>query len=199
MQSLCTKVSSFSSIRNTSKQSLTQIYKTPPHETLLYNPDMPICSPSLPSVIFHGAARPVPMPKLSPTAYSRDFGSGFYCTANQDEARRTALIFADAGCINSYRLTSINGLRLLVFSEINTEWLDFVSRCYNGVRHDYDLVCGPMVDDSLWSFVYGYLAGDIPQSVFLEFARFRHPTHQVSFHTPKALACLTFLRCEAVS
>ena len=75
---------------------------------------------------------------------------------------------------------------------------DFIAQCRSGHHHNYDIVEGPMADDSIWNFVNGYLAGDIPQSVFLEFARFRHPTHQVSFHTPRALACLTFLRCEEV-
>lgn len=150
MQPLCTKVPPFSSVRNTSKQSLTKPNKTTIRETLLYNPDITLSTITLPTVVFHGAARPVPVPKLIPPTYRQDFGPGFYGTINKDEARRTALIFGKTGCVNTYRLTSIDDLKLLAFSEISAEWLNFIRRCRDGVGHDYDLVYGPMVDDCLW-------------------------------------------------
>ena len=35
-------------------------------------------------------------------------------------------------------------------------------------------------------------------SVYKQLAKFKHPTHQISFHTIKALSCLEFLNAEEV-
>ncbi|MGL4910937.1 MAG: DUF3990 domain-containing protein [Romboutsia sp.] len=32
------------------------------------------------------------------------------------------------------------------------EWLAFIAKCRNGFVHDYDVVEGPMVDDTLWDY-----------------------------------------------
>lgn len=49
-----------------------------------------------------------------------------------------------------------------------------------------------------WDFVNGFMSGKIPRNVFWEYAKFKHPTHQVSFHTVNALRCLKFERSEPV-
>lgn len=139
MQPLCTKVPPFLSVRNTSKQSLTKPYKTTIRETLLYNPDLTLSTPTPPAVVFRAASFPVPVPNLAPTTYRPDFGPGFYSTVSNIEAHRTALIFGKTGCVNTYRLTSINNLKLLTFQEVTAEWLNFIRRCRNGVGHDFDL------------------------------------------------------------
>ena len=79
------------------------------------------------------------------------------------------------------------------------EWLDFIAECRNGLVHDYDIVEGPMADDTVWNYVNDFLAGDISRSVFWELAKFKHPTHQISFHTLKALDCLKFERSEVIN
>lgn len=33
------------------------------------------------------------------------------------------------------------------------EWLDFVVSSRQGMRHDYDIVEGVMVDDTIWNYV----------------------------------------------
>ena len=45
---------------------------------------------------------------------------------------------------------------------------------------------------------HGFISGKISRSVFWEYARFKHPTHQISFHTVNALRCLTFERSEHI-
>ena len=51
-----------------------------------------------------------------------------------------------------------------------------------------------MADDTIWNFVNDYLEGNISRNVFWEYARFKHPTHQISFHSIRALSCLEFER-----
>ena len=38
--------------------------------------------------------------------------------------------------------------------------------------------------------------GFITRKQFWALAEFKHPTHQVSFHTLSALTCLKFVKCE---
>lgn len=65
--------------------------------------------------------------------------------------------------------------------------------------HDYDIVEGPMADDTVWNYVNDFLAGDISRNAFWELAKFKHPTHEISFHTLKALDCLKFERSEVIN
>ena len=58
------------------------------------------------------------------------------------------------------------------------------------------VVCDSMADDTIWNYVNDFLAGNISRQAFWELARFKHPTHQISFHTIRALACLEFERSE---
>lgn len=133
------KVPPFSSVRNTSKQSLTQTYKNTLRETLLYNPDLTLSTLTPPAVVFRAASLPVPVPNLAPTTYRPDFGPDFYSTISKNEARGTTLIFGKTGCVNACRLASIDSLKLLTFQEVTAEWLNFICRCRNSVGHDFDL------------------------------------------------------------
>ena len=58
------------------------------------------------------------------------------------------------------------------------------------------IVEGPMADDTVWNYVNDFLSGDISRTAFWELAKFKYPTHQISFHTLKALDCLKFERSE---
>ena len=56
----------------------------------------------------------------------------------------------------------------------------------------------PMADDTIFNYVRSYTDGEISRAAFWELARFKHPTHQISFHTARALAALTFERSYEV-
>ena len=79
------------------------------------------------------------------------------------------------------------------------EWLDFIAACRKGLIHDYDIVEGPMADDTVWNYVNDFLAAEITRNIFWELAKFKYPTHQISFHTLKAVDCLKFERSEIVN
>ena len=55
-----------------------------------------------------------------------------------------------------------------------------------------------MADDTIFNYVQSYTDGEISRAAFWELARFKHPTHQISFHTARALAVLTFERSYEV-
>lgn len=62
----------------------------------------------------------------------------------------------------------------------------------------YDIVEGPMANDTIWNYVNDFLAGRINRKQFWTLAEFKYPTHQISFHTLSALNCLTFERSDIV-
>ncbi|WP_446681736.1 DUF3990 domain-containing protein [Clostridium bowmanii] len=51
-----------------------------------------------------------------------------------------------------------------------------------------------MADDTIYNYVQDFVEGNISRNAFWELAKFRYPTHQISFHTARALACLTYER-----
>lgn len=79
------------------------------------------------------------------------------------------------------------------------EWLDFIVSCRNGNPHNYDIVEGPMADDTIYNYIQNFIDGKISRENFWSLAKFKFPTHQISFHTEKALQCLTFNRSYIVT
>ena len=59
---------------------------------------------------------------------------------------------------------------------MTNEWLDFIAECRAGKVHAYDIVEGPMADDTIWNFVNDYLNKNISREVFWEYAKFKHPS-----------------------
>ena len=74
------------------------------------------------------------------------------------------------------------------------EWLDFIVACRLGHPHDYDIVEGPMADDTIFNYVQNFADGKISRETFWELAGFKRPTHQISFHTAHALTTLSFVK-----
>ena len=66
------------------------------------------------------------------------------------------------------------------------------------ITHSFDIVEGPMANDTIWNYVNDYLSGRITRKQFWVLAEFKYPTHQISFHTLSALDCLTFERSEII-
>lgn len=124
----------------------------------------------------------------------RIFYWGFYCTSYEQQALRWATRFGKAGVVNVYSFDDQTELKIKRFLEMSDEWLDFIAACRNGVPHDYDVVEGPMADDTIFNYVQSFLDGEISRAAFWELAKFKYPTHQISFHTARALAALKFER-----
>lgn len=100
--------------------------------------------------------------------------------------------------INYYKYEPNEKLKIRKFPEISDEWLDFIAACRSGKTHDYDIVEGPMANDTVWNYVNDYLSGRINRKQFWVLAEFKYPTHQISFHTLSALDCLTFITSEVL-
>ena len=143
-------------------------------------------------VLYHGSDVAVEYPEIRKTRFTKDFSWGFYCTNNLTQAARWASRRDGTGIVSKYYYVQNTELKILRFAQMTDEWLDFIAECRSGKIHDYDIVEGPMADDTIWNYVNDFLAGEITRELFWEYAKFRHPTHQISFHTLKALDCLEF-------
>ena len=54
-----------------------------------------------------------------------------------------------------------------------------------------------MANDTIFNYVQNFVDGKISREAFWALAKFKKPTHQISFHTARALAALSFMKgCE---
>lgn len=145
-------------------------------------------------IIYHGSDQIVKEPEIRIARYNKDFYFGFYCTLLEKQASRWACRKTGEGYINEFLYTPNSELNILHFSDMTEEWLDFIISCRSGKSHNYDIVEGPMADDQLYNYLQNYINGQISRSAFWELARFNHPTHQISFHSARALTTLSFIK-----
>ena len=145
-------------------------------------------------VLFHGSKDVVEKPEIRTARYYKDFHFGFYCTQYRAQAERWALRYTGEGIVNEYEYTPNGNLNIKVFAEMTEEWLDFIVACRTGTPHSYDIVEGPKADETIFNYVQDFLDGNITRKAFWELARFKKPTHQISFHTEEALKTLRFLK-----
>lgn len=144
--------------------------------------------------LFHGSRVAVPAPEIWAHKFQKDFYWGFYCTALEAQATRWATRFGSGGIVSVYTYDDAAKLSVKSFPEMTDEWLDFIIACRRGIPHTFDVVEGPMADDTIFNYVQSFVDGEISRAAFWELAKFKHPTHQISFHTPAALAALRFER-----
>ena len=149
-------------------------------------------------VLYHASKQVVEFPEVRKTKFTKDFSWGFYCTKNLQQAVRWANRGFGEPVVNRYAYRPAPDLRILKFETMTDEWLDFIAKCRAGGTHGYDVVEGPMANDTVWNYVNDFLSGRINRKQFWALAEFRYPTHQISFHTLSALDCLTFIKSEVI-
>lgn len=143
-------------------------------------------------MLYHGSNVEVQEPKILTNGFYKDFGYGFYCTNIRKQAERWALTKRRNHIVNNYSYIANEELSVLKFTEMTEEWLSFVVGCRSGLKHQYDIVEGPMADDTIWDYIEDYVNGNITREAFWVLVKFKYPTHQIVFCTEKALATLTF-------
>ncbi|MCD7867112.1 MAG: DUF3990 domain-containing protein [Clostridiales bacterium] len=149
-------------------------------------------------ILYHGSTQVVKFPEIRKGLYNKDFYFGFYCTEYKKQAERWATRFGIKGYVNIYEYTPNSDLLNLGFEKMTDDWLDFVVACRLGKPHKYDTVEGPMADDMIYNYVQNFVDGKISRAAFWELAKFRYPTHQISFHTVSALDTLRYIESEEI-
>lgn len=142
--------------------------------------------------LYHGSNQIVDEPEIRIARYNKDFYYGFYCTLIKEQAIKWATRYQSTGYLNEYSYTENPELKIKKFETMTEEWLDFIADCRLGKAHDYDIVEGPMANDTIFNYVQDFIDGNISRAAFWELAKFKKPTHQISFHTARALTTLKF-------
>ncbi|WP_373687754.1 DUF3990 domain-containing protein [Clostridium tagluense] len=83
-------------------------------------------------------------------------------------------------------------MKILKFDNMTDEWLDFVVSCRRGISYTYDIVEGPMADDTIWDYIEDYIDGIITREAFWVLVKFKYPTHQIAFCNDKSLENLKY-------
>lgn len=142
--------------------------------------------------IFHGSNVVVEKPQIIVSGFYKDFGFGFYCTNIERQAKKWAQTKKGDSFVSVYNYLPTDKLKVLSFPVMTDEWLDFVVACRRGIKHEYDIVEGPMADDQIWDYVEDFIEGNITREAFWVLAKFKYPTHQIVFCTQKSLDSIVF-------
>ena len=155
--------------------------------------------------LYHGSNVEIYDIDLSMSRPGKDFGKGFYLNPNFEQARlmaeKTHRIIGSGkqivnGFIFNHEKALADGLRIKIFPDYDEEWADFIvlnrKNRTNIPAHDYDIVIGPIADDTVGVQVRRYIQGYLPVSQLVEELRF-HGDHAIQyfFGTERSLKYLT--------
>lgn len=149
-------------------------------------------------IIYHGTNQKIENPKILKGKFHKDFGDGFYCTILKTQAEKWAKKY-DNPIVNVYEYTPNSNLKILEFTVMTEQWLDFIINCRSGIKHDYDIVIGPMADDQIYNYVADLVNGIITRDAFWELAKFSYPTHQITFCTNDSLKCIKYVDSKEIN
>lgn len=154
--------------------------------------------------LYHGSNVAIEKIDLSRSKRGKDFGQGFYLNANPDQAMEMAARttrFHNEGtptlsCFEFDEDEAIkNGLNIKIFHEYTEEWAEFVvmNRKNNSdvSAHPYDIVIGPIADDTVGVQIRRFIMGYLSASALVEELKFKGDLSvQYFFGTPKAVKFL---------
>ena len=154
--------------------------------------------------LYHGSTADIDRIDLQKSRPNKDFGRGFYLSADQQQAWRMgefkALTEGGTPILNTYlfdeRVLTSGELRVLTFEGYTREWADFIFLNRNNrsidPAHDYDIVYGPIANDRVGVQIGKYEAGDITLDQFLQNLKYmKGITFQYYFGTERAISKLT--------
>lgn len=121
--------------------------------------------------LYHASGEIVEFPEVRMAKYTKDFSWGFYCTNSLEQAKKWA--FRHEGrIVNFYDYKENLNLKIKKFDDVSNEWLDFVVACRSGNVHNFDIVEGPMADDTIWNYIGDYMEGKIDREQFFTMMKF---------------------------
>ena len=154
--------------------------------------------------LYHGSTTDIDRIDLQKSRPNKDFGRGFYLSADQQQAWRMgefkALTEGGTPVLNTYlfdeQVLTSGELRVLTFEGYTREWADFIFLNRNNrsidPAHDYDIVYGPIANDRVGVQIGKYEAGDITLDQFLQNLKYmKGITFQYYFGTERAISKLS--------
>lgn len=153
--------------------------------------------------LYHGSTIDIIEIDLSKSKPNKDFGHGFYLSADKSQAEKLAEYKAfqigGSPVLNTFAFDESKledgSLRVLRFEDYSKEWADFVFLNRNSEdgesTHDYDVVIGPIANDRVGVQIRRYMEKEITLETFLENLKYmKGVTFQYFFGTEKAIKLL---------
>ena len=158
-------------------------------------------------ILYHGSNVRIDKIDLSKSNVGKDFGVGFYLTPNREHAlgqanRKIEMFSFGTPVLNAYVFDEglLHGreLSVKIFENYSVEWADFVlMNRQNKSRtpmHDYDIVVGPVANDTVGFQIRRLLGNLITKEQFLIELKYPKETSiQYFFGTEKSLEYLKAL------
>ena len=123
-------------------------------------------------ILYHGSNIDIIHIDLSQSKTGKDFGCGFYLSADKEQAselaeRKTEQIGSGSPTLNVYEFDENSlcdtGLSVLRFQNYSKEWAEFIlMNRRNRTRipaHNYDIVIGPIADDAVGFQIRRFTSG----------------------------------------
>lgn len=157
--------------------------------------------------LYHGSNMRVTEPDLSRSKPFKDFGQGFYLSAEEHQAKDQALSKVDQmktgePIVNEFlfdeTLITSGELKVKIFDDYSVEWAEFVLMNRDSKiaqpSHNYDIVYGPIADDGVNYQLRRYWGGVITLPRLIEELKYaKGITFQYFFGTKRALKTLKAL------
>ena len=157
--------------------------------------------------LYHGSNMVVAVPDLTKSKPYKDFGRGFYLSADKKQAMRmaeqkTLQLMMGEPIVSEFEfdetLLQSDELKVKIFDDYSVEWANFILQNRDihsqHATHDYDIVYGPIADDGVTFQLRRYQSGVISiEELVRELQYARGITFQYFFGTPLALSKLTKL------
>lgn len=151
-------------------------------------------------ILYHGSNIKIESVELSKCKPFKDFGKGFYLTEIKEQAEqmahRTASIYGGKPIVSVFDFDE-NALQLLnvkTFEEPCEKWALFVmaNRSKENVHpiHLYDIVIGPVADDTIATLFRNFDDGIIDLPMLVSGLRYKKISSQYFFHTAEAIKYL---------
>lgn len=155
--------------------------------------------------LYHGSNIEIKEIDFSKCKPGKDFGKGFYLNPNYTQAygmavKTTKILKNGNETVTSFEfddsiLSCNENLKIKIFADYSEEWADFVVANRKNDSslpiHDYDIVIGPIADDSVGTQIRRYVEGYLPISKLVEELKFHGDNAiQYFFGTERSLEFL---------
>lgn len=150
--------------------------------------------------LYHGSNTIIEQIDLSKCKPYKDFGQGFYLTAIREQAeqmaRRTSAIYGGEPVVTEFEFdeTALNVLSVKTFEEPSEEWALFVmanrSRNHLQPTHGFDIVMGPVADDTIATLFRNFDDGIIDLPMLVNGLKYKKVSSQYLFHSVEAIKYL---------
>lgn len=154
--------------------------------------------------LYHGSNVSIDTVDLSFSRSGKDFGRGFYLNPDSKQAmemavRTTRRMLEGKPIVTAFLfdddlLKDNSSLKVKVFKEYSKEWAEFILLNRNNSSeipaHEYDVVIGPIANDTVGLQMRRFIQGYISIERMIEELRFKKPAIQYFFGTELAVGYL---------